>query len=94
MQATPDSVRRAAESASPAWIVMPRYEAGAPAALTPLSKARAFMEMVNGGFNYSVHGRKGFEALARVVDRCECHTFTYGDLEEAATLFDGLATTS
>jgi len=73
---------------------MPRYEAGATATLTTLSKARAFMEMVNGGFNYSVHGRKGFEALARVVDLCECHTFAYGDLEEAATLFDALATKS
>jgi HprK-related kinase A len=94
MRAPPDSVRRAAEFASPTWIVMPRYEAGATAALTPLPKARAFMEMVNSGFNYSVHGRNGFAALARVVDRCECHTFAYGDLEEAATLFDALATTS
>ena len=94
MQATPDSVQRAAESATPAWIVMPRYEAGAPATLTALSKARAFMEMVNSGFNYSVHGRNGFEALTRVVDLCACHTFAYGDLEEAAKLFDALATTS
>jgi HprK-related kinase A len=92
MRAPTESVRRAMETARPGWIVFPRYEAGAAARLTALSKGRGLMEMAGSGFNYSVHGRRGFELLARVVDMCACHEFAYGDLEEAATVFDALAT--
>jgi len=92
MRAPTDSVRRAMESARPGWIVFPRYQAGAAARLTALSKGRGLMEMVSSGFNYSVHGRRGFELLAQVVDMCGCYEFAYGDLEEATAVFDNLAT--
>lgn len=75
----------------PAWVVLPRYEAGAAAQLTPLSRARAFMALVDNAFNYNVHGRAGFEAFADVIDRCGCHEFTYSSLPEAVVVFDQLA---
>jgi HprK-related kinase A len=91
MRATAESVRRAGETAAPGWIVLPRYQSGAPARLTPLSKAHALMHMAENAFNYSAYGRRGFEFLAQFVDQCGCHEFVYGDLEEAVAVFDDLA---
>ncbi len=90
MKAPADSVRRASETARPRWIVLPRYQTGAPARLDPLSRARAFMQLADHAFNYDVHGRRGFELLADVVTRCDCFEFEYGTLEEAVALFDAL----
>jgi HprK-related kinase A len=94
MRAPADSVRRGMETARPGWIVLPRYQAGVAARLTPLSKARGLMHMADNAFNYSAHGRRGFEFLARFVDQCGCYEFAYGDLDEAAAVFNGLASGS
>jgi len=91
MRAPSESVRRAVETAVPGWIVLPRYRAGDPAMLTPLSKARALMQMADNAFNYSVHGRRGFETMARIVDRCKCYEFAYGDIEEAVAVVNAVA---
>ncbi len=91
MKPPTDSVRRAGETARPGWIVLPRYEAGAPARLTSFPKAHAFMQLADNAFNYTIHGRHGFEVLAQIVDASACYEFAYGDLEEAASVFDELA---
>jgi hypothetical protein len=36
---------------------------------------------------------EGFEALARLMDVCDCYEFSYSDLDEALTLFDSMAST-
>lgn len=91
MQPPAASVRAADELARPAWIIMPRYQAGAPAELTALPKGEAFIQAADQSFNYSLLGQEGFEAMGRLVDDCECLRFHYGDLEEAVTVFDRLA---
>jgi len=91
MKAPTDSVRRAAQPARPRWIVLPHYESGAAALLTPLSKARAFMHLADHAFNYDVHGRKGFELLAQVITDSDCFEFKYGALEDAIAVFDDAA---
>ena len=83
-----DALARSAEVAVPAWIVSPRYVADEDARLEPLPKARAFMTLVDSAFNYSVHGRAGFAALARLIDGSECYGFRYGRLEDAVKTFD------
>jgi hypothetical protein len=85
--AVANSVRRAL----PAWVVFPRYTAGAVAALAPLERARTFMRLVENTFNYDVYGAEGFELLGALVDRCACFEFEYGNLAEAVPLFDRLA---
>jgi HprK-related kinase A len=85
------AVRRALEPALAAWVVVPHYLPGAQARIEPYPKAQAFMRLVEGSFNYHVHGRAGFEALARLIDRSECHSFSYSRLEDAATVFERLA---
>ena len=90
MRAPTDSVRRAEETAKSAWIVFPKYMTKAPARLSPFPKARAFISLAQNAFNYTLLGKRGFEVLSEVVDRCECYELTYGDLGEAMALFDAL----
>ena len=56
--------------------------------LEPMPKARAFMDLVSSAFNYNVHGRQGFAALTRLVDKADCYAFSYGRLEDAVATFD------
>jgi hypothetical protein len=91
MRPPTESVSRAAEPAVPAWIVFPRYVAGAPATLVPWSKAQTFMRVVEQAFNYDILGARGFEAVAGLIDRCSCFEFSYGRLEEGVATFASLA---
>ncbi len=86
-----DSVSRVHETAEPAWVITPEFAAGATADLAPASKATTFMELAHNGFNYSIHGAAGFDALVRLVSRCACHHFRYGRLGDALAVFDALA---
>lgn len=85
------AVQRAGERALPGWIVLPRWVDGAATALTPLPKARALVQLVDNSFNVNVHGRRGFELLASVVEHCECFELSYSRLEEACELFSRMA---
>jgi hypothetical protein len=50
------------------------------------------MQLADNAFNYSTHGRRGFELLADVVERSQCFGFTYGgSLEDAVLTFERLA---
>jgi hypothetical protein len=84
LKAPLDSVRRAEERATPAWLVFPEYDSAASeTVLEPLSKGRSLMAAAESSFNYDVLGVTGFETVADLVDRCECYTLTYQDLDEA-----------
>ena len=86
-----DSVRRADEPAAPGWIVLPRFVAGSAPRLTPLSKAKAFMQLADNAFNYHLHGREGFDLIGRIIDASDCYEFSYGDLADAEHVFRQLA---
>jgi HprK-related kinase A len=85
-----DSVLRVAEKAVPRWIVFPRYEAGSSPKLESGSKSHAFINLADNAFNYSVLGEAGFETLGKVIDQCECLSFTYSKLDDAVAVFDRL----
>jgi hypothetical protein len=76
--------------ARPAWIVFPRYAAGAAPQLVPMEKARAFMQVAENAFNYSLLAATGFEAMSRLVDASACYQFTYSVLDDAIDVFDRL----
>lgn len=86
-----DSVARAGEAVRAAWIVFPQYVAGAPATLTPMAPARAFMQVADNGFNYGLLGRTGFDALGRLIAGAASYQFSYGALDDAIATFAGLA---
>lgn len=90
LKAPAESVRRAAETARPAWLVFPRYEAGAPTRVTPVGRARAFMRIAENAFNYSVLGEAGFDALAALAGRARAFEFGYSVLDEAIVQFAAL----
>lgn len=91
MRAPTAHVRRMDEPARPAWIVFPRWEAGAPAELVERRKADTVLELGRNSFNLSVLGRDGFDTLTGLVDACGCHDFRYGQLDDAMRVFDALA---
>jgi HprK-related kinase A len=91
VQAPSASVMDVDRPAIPAWIVLPRYVANAPATLEPMSRAEGFMQLVENSFNYHLHGARGFNLLTSLVDGCHCFRFTYGRLEDAASTFAALA---
>lgn len=85
------SVAEMERTAMPAWIVFPRWEAGAEPALTPKSRREAFIELASNAFNYSTLGRLGFDTMARLVARCDSYAFTYSRLDDALEVFDWIA---
>lgn len=87
MRAPADSLHRAGEKALPAWVVFPKYVADAPARLVPRGKAASFMQLAENSFNQSAHGLRGFNALTRLIDQCDCYDFSYGHLDEAMAVF-------
>lgn len=89
-----ESVRRVSEPARPAWIVFPKYLADAPATFSPYSKAHTCLRVAHESFNYDIHGRNGFAAVTRLVDRCSCWEFSYGNLDDAVREFSLLASAS
>lgn len=92
MRASRESVQRASEAAMPAWLVFPKYVAGD--ATQPISrpKAQSLMQLTENSFNQHVHGRCGFDAMADLVDRCDCYNLSYSQLDEALDWFDRLPT--
>ncbi|MBV9523937.1 MAG: HprK-related kinase A [Alphaproteobacteria bacterium] len=87
----PASTREIARPGQPGFLVFPRFSPGAPAGFAPRSKGSSLIELARNAFNYDVHGRAGFEALAGMIDRCGCHDFRYGgDLDEAVEAFAAL----
>ena len=91
MRAPTSSVVRSQEKALPAWVVFPKYEAGAHTQLDTHPKASAFMKIADNSFNYSMLGLRGFETVAQLIDRCDCYEFKYSNLDEAIALFNTLA---
>lgn len=87
MRAPVESLHRADEKALPAWVIFPKYVADAPAQLTQRGKATSFMQLAENSFNQSAHGLRGFIALTRLIDQCDCYDFSYGHLDDAMALF-------
>ncbi len=77
--------------ASPGWVVLPKYRAGAATRMQPLEKARALVQLAENSFNYDLYGCEGFDLLAQLVHRSDCFSFEYSQLSEALELFDRLA---
>lgn len=86
-----DSVLRQHESAQPAWVIFPKWEAGAATRLTPRSQAQTFMFLAQNAFNYSHLGADGFRVGTALIDQAACYDFRYSELAEAVAAFDALA---
>ncbi len=85
-----DSVQRMNQPACPAWVVLPKYAAGASPQLERHSRARTFMLIAEQSFNYDIQGSRGFDAVGRLIDQSQCFQLTYSRLDDAERVFDDL----
>ncbi len=90
MKVPAEHLQRLHETASPRWVIFPKYVAGSPAQLAPRSKANSMLELGRNSFNYMVLGLEGFEALSKVIDASDCYDFQYSQLDDAVAVFDEL----
>lgn len=86
------SVARMSEVAEPGWIIVPRYARHAGQRLTPRGKVHTFTALYDNVCNMHRLGRAGFEALASIIDRCDCYDFVYSKFDDAVAAFAELAT--
>ena len=90
LRAPTDAVARCMDTARPALVVAPRFEAEAPITLNPLEKGEGFRLLTDNAVNYSGLLRAGFETLAGAVEQCEFYELTYSDLDSAVDLIGSL----
>jgi len=91
MKPLPEHVARAAEGAGPGWIVFPTFEEGHETELVPRAKPDTLLELARNSFNYHMHRRAGFDALADFVDGSACFDFRYGDLDGSVAAIERMA---
>lgn len=75
-------------SASPGWILLPRYEAGAPTSLTPVPRREAFLALGPHTFTYHWRGADGFRDAAALVRGSACATLVSGSADEQVAAVD------
>ena len=85
------SVAQQQRTATPRWLVFPRYLAGATENLAPLDKSEAFRQLAFNCFNYKLLGETAFRAVAQIVRQTQCFTFTYSRLDRAVVQLMDLA---
>jgi HprK-related kinase A len=54
--------------ARPAWIVVPKWQAGVPFRLEPVERARMTAHLADSSFNYNLVGPAGFQRLLDLAD--------------------------
>ncbi|PHV13366.1 HprK-related kinase A [Chitinimonas sp. BJB300] len=86
-----ESIQQQACCVPAAWVVFPNYCADKPINAEPIAPAQVVLKLAEQAFNYSLHGKQGFDALADLVGRATAYHFEYSQLVEAIGFFDELA---
>jgi HprK-related kinase A len=88
LAAAADAVTRRHEPARPAAVVLPRWEAGSPTHLEPVTPDAAFAALAFNAFNYQLLGEAGFDAVVRLARQCLAWQLVYSDLDDAIATLD------
>lgn len=88
MRAPENSVFKQTTAAYATHLVFPHYKSGSKKTITPLSKGRAAMKVIENSFNFNILGQQGFETISKLIDSLECYDFTYPDLDHALSGID------
>ena len=86
----PDSVAMAECEAPAAWVVFPRWQAGASLSLEEVPKVEAFMLLASNAFNYELLGEVAFETVRNIVESTRCFRLVYSNLGDAIAAVDAL----
>ena len=91
LRASPDSLAKADECAEIAWIVYPKYLAGAATEVQPVLQAESLVALAENSFNHALHGEVGFQTLFAVVEKSSSMRLQYSRLDEILRWFRDLA---
>jgi len=83
-----DAVARMAEPAEPALILFPRFGSGGAAEAREVGAAEVFVRLTQASTNYVALGRRGFDALTRLVSTVPARAIDYGTSEEGVSLVE------
>lgn len=84
------SVTRRHEPAAPGGFILPRWQAGSPTRVEPLSPDNLFKALAFHAFNYEVLGEVAFRAVVNLVRACPAWQLTYSDLDDAIRTVESL----
>ncbi|MBB5205714.1 hypothetical protein HNQ51_003041 [Inhella inkyongensis] len=84
------SVQAAHRPAELAWLVFPRFEAGAESSVEEISRVEAFVLLSEQNFNQERMGEAGFTAACALLDGARCFQIRYGSTEAGLALIDEL----
>ena len=90
LRPTPSAFAQIQQSATPTWVVLPRYRAGEPTRLEPVAAARAMLLMSANSFNFNLLGSPAFDALSQMIKHVSCHRINYSDLNDAVAAVERL----
>ncbi len=76
------SVEKIKQTATPALVVFPEYQAGAELRVDELKKAYAFFKLASNSFNYELMGETGFKLINQIVSTCPCYNLTYSQFDQ------------
>lgn len=91
LRAPVDSVDLSNSPAPAAWVIFPRYEAGAALTTTAISPCHATLKLADDSFNLPLIGGPGFSVLADVAACCDSYQLHYSNLDEAIRWFSALS---
>jgi len=78
-----DSLLRQHETAMPAVVVFPHYQAGSQCVLNVQEKSMAFTRITKNSFNYYLSQRQGFNTLTDLIKQSDCYGLQYSRLDDA-----------
>ena len=86
MRPNKDALARMGEGARPALILFPRF--GEAGAVRAVGRAEVFMRLTQASTNYVALGRRGFDALNRLIAACPALAIDYPDTATAIGLIE------
>ena len=85
-----ESVERAGESATAAFVIFPNYDPKESCSLTAMSKSRSFMKLAENSFNYELLGEAGFRTVGTIIESTQSYLLHYSSLEKAVSTLNAL----
>ena len=76
------------DDVEPSLLVFPRYDAGDPTVLTPLSTADAAVALLGCTFDFEADPARNLAALADLAKHCRCYRLSVADLDTACGLIE------
>jgi len=79
---TRESVQRQHETATPSWIIFPKYTEDSDTVFETIIPSLGLLDLAGNAFNCHVHGIQGFECLKRLSEGVTFAQLRYSDLDD------------